>query len=249
MLRAIIIDDEQSGINNLKLHLDKFTADVKLVASTTQPAEGVGLIEDFRPEIVFLDINMPEMNGFELLSRLTYRGFHLIFTTAYHEFGLKAIKENALDYLLKPIDKQELIEAIARAKLREHEKKKFPDVTRLLADFRKELHGQRFPIHTRDGIEYTGLDEVIRLEADSNYTGIFLVTGTRHLVPKTLKEYEKILCEQEPRFMRIHQSHIINLRHVSRYYKENGGVVEMKDGAKLPLSKNKKEDFLRWLNI
>src|ERR1043166_8966743 len=103
LIRAIIIDDEQLGINSLKLHLEKFAADIKLVASTTDPADGIRLIEDFRPEIVFLDINMPEMNGFELLAKLDFRDFHLIFTTAHDEYGLKAIKENALDYLLKPI--------------------------------------------------------------------------------------------------------------------------------------------------
>jgi two-component system, LytTR family, response regulator len=119
MIRAIIIDDEQSGINSLRLHLERFTADVKVVASSTDPAQGIGLIEDFRPEIVFLDINMPGLNGFELLAKLKYRKFHLIFTTAHDEYGLQAIKENALDYLLKPIDKQDLLEAIAKAKMRE----------------------------------------------------------------------------------------------------------------------------------
>jgi len=248
MLRAIIIDDEQSGINSLVLHIKKFIENLKVVAVSTSPEEGVRLIEDFRPEIVFLDINMPVLNGFELLDKLSFRDFQLIFTTAHDEYGLKAIKENALDYLLKPIDKTELMGAVEKAKKKIERKKDFPDISKLIADLSKDTD-QRIPITTKDGIEYKNTDEVVRFEADSNYTAIFLIDNKKFLVPKTLKEFEKLLCVDENKFMRIHQSHIVNLLHVSRYYKESGGVIEMKDGAKLPLSKNKKEDFLRWLNI
>lgn len=248
IIRAIIIDDEQAGINSLGLLLDRFISGVKVVASTTLPAEGIELIENFRPEIVFLDINMPFLNGFELLEKLSFRDFFLIFTTAHNEYGLKAIKENALDYLLKPVDKEDLENAIARVRKKMSEKAVFPDLEKLIKDLSGE-EAQRIPISTRDGIEYKEMEEVIRLEADSNYTSIVLVNDQKYLVPKTLKEYEKVLCANEKKFMRVHQSHIINLQHVARYYKENGGVIEMKDGAKLPLSKNKKEDFLQWLNI
>ena len=248
VIRAIIIDDEQAGINSLTLLLARFVTGVKLVASTTDPVQGIELIESFRPEIVFLDINMPFLNGFELLEKLSFRDFFLIFTTAHNEYGLKAIKENALDYLLKPVDKEDLDGAIARVRKKMNEKTVFPDLEKLIRDLSYE-ETQRIPISTKDGIEYKEMEEVVRLEANSNYTSIVLANKQKYLVPKTLKEYEKVLCANEKKFMRIHQSHIINLQHVTRYYKENGGLIEMKDGAKLPLSKNKKEDFLQWLNI
>ena len=170
MLRAIIIDDEQRGINSLKLLIEKFVTDVKIVDETTEAEKGIELIDNYRPEIVFLDINMPFMNGFELLEKLNFKDFNLIFTTAHQEYALKAIKNNALDYLLKPIVADHLKLAIEKVK-KQIETKQKPDLTKILATL-NEKNISRFPISVKDGTDYVLLDDIIRLEADSNYTKI-----------------------------------------------------------------------------
>jgi two-component system LytT family response regulator len=247
MLRAIIIDDEQRGINTLKLLIEKFVPGVKVVAETTEAEKSIELIDNYRPEIVFLDINMPFMNGFEVLEKLNYKNFNLIFTTAHEEYALKAIKNNALDYLLKPIVADHLKLAIEKVK-KQIQSQLIPDFTKVIEELNKN-NKTRFPISVKDGTDYVPLDDIIRLEADSNYTKIFLVNGKTGLNPKTLKEYENMLCENGGHFMRINNSHIVNLKHISKFIKEDGGIIVTKDNANLPLSKNKKDDFLKWLGI
>jgi two-component system, LytTR family, response regulator len=248
MLRAIIIDDEQRGINTLKLLIQKFVVnDVKIVAETTEAEKSVTLIEDYKPEIVFLDINMPFLNGFQVLELLNYKDFHLIFTTAHEEYALKAIKNNALDYLLKPIVADHLKEAIEKIKARIVSREQLPDLEKLFSELRS-TNRIRFPITHKDGTDYVFIEDIIRLEADSNYTKVFLTNGKTGLNPKTLKEYENMLCTPGSHFMRIHQSHIVNLKCVNRFLKEDHGIVVTKDNAKIPLSKHKREEFLNWLN-
>jgi two-component system LytT family response regulator len=247
MLRAILIDDEQRGINTLKLLIEKFVPEVKIVAETTEAEKGIELIDNYRPEIVFLDINMPFMNGFEVLEKLEFKKFNLIFTTAHEEYALKAIKNNALDYLLKPIVADHLKLAIEKVK-KQIETKQQPDFSKVLLELNKN-NKSRFPISIKDGTDYVPLDDIIRLEADSNYTKIFLVNGKTGLNPKTLKEYEIMLCEDGDHFMRINHSHIVNLKHISKFIKEDGGIIVTKDNQRLVLSKNKKDDFLKWLGI
>jgi len=246
MFRAVIIDDEQKGINGLKLLIQKFVDDVKVVAETTDAHQGVGLIDDYRPEIVFLDINMPHLNGFELLKRLKFLEFHLIFTTAHEEYALQAIKSRALEYLLKPIDIDDL--EFALKKVREKSKKEeLPDVMKLVYDL-SNLQ-QKISIPVRDGMENIDTAHIVRLEADSNYTRVLMADNTLYNVSRTLKEFEQQLCVSGSHFMRIHQSHIVNLKYTTKYIKEDGGMVVTKDNYQIPLSKNKKEDFLRWIGM
>ncbi|MGZ3883838.1 MAG: LytR/AlgR family response regulator transcription factor [Bacteroidia bacterium] len=248
MLRAIIIDDEEDGINAIRLLTQQFVPDVKIVNSSTESSAGIELIDNYRPEVVFLDINMPFLNGFELLEKLTYRDFSLVFVTAHEEYALKAIKENAIDYLLKPIDPQELIEAIDKIKKKRETKELQSDFLGLLQAFPKP-EKTRLALPAKNGFIYAGLHQVIRLEADSNYTKVVLLDGTSHMVAKTLKEYEDILCTGDLGFMRIHQSHIVNLKNVLRYIKTDGGLVVTQDEARIPLSKQRKDEFMAWLKI
>ncbi|MBK7817424.1 MAG: response regulator [Sphingobacteriaceae bacterium] len=184
MLRAIIIDDEKKGINSLKLLLEKYIKDVKVVAETTDPVEGVKLIEDYRPEIVFLDIQMPNLNGFELLERLTYRNFNLIFTTAHQDFPVKAIKNNALDYLLKPIDHEDLEKAIERAK-KKSDTNQWDNYKSLLEQMNAS-RSSKISLPGRDKVEYVNISDSIRLESDSNYTYVFTTGADKILVSKTI---------------------------------------------------------------
>ncbi|MCE3226662.1 MAG: hypothetical protein K0S32_1213 [Bacteroidetes bacterium] len=247
-LRAIIIDDEQKGINSIKLLLEKFINDVKIVAESTDAEKGIDLIENYKPEIVFLDINMPHLNGFELLQRLKYRGFSLIFTTAHEEYAIKAIKNNALDYLLKPVDHEDLEKAVQKVRERIAKKQELPDIEKLFTDLTAQSQG-KIPFHTKEKVEYLNKSDIVRLESDSNYTNVYTTSGSKLMISKTIGDYETLLCNKENSFMRVHQSHIINLNHVTRFTKDNGGTIITKDNCQVPLSKNKKEEFLKWLGM
>jgi two-component system LytT family response regulator len=246
MLRAIIIDDEQKGINSLRLLIEKFIHNVKVVAETTDPLKAKDLIEDYKPEIVFLDINMPHLNGFEVLKGLNFKDFNLVFTTAHREHALQAIKNNALDYLLKPIDINDLRFAINKIVDKLTSKDNFSDDLKKFLEVNVE-NKSRLTINTKDGVDYVCISDIIRLEADSNYTFIYTVQGARIVVSKTLKEFESILCNGKNEFMRVHQSHIVNLRYVAKFIKD-ASVIIMKNEDKVPVSKNKKDEFLNWLS-
>jgi two-component system LytT family response regulator len=247
-LRAIIIDDEPKGINSLKLLITKFIPDVKVVAESTDAVKGIELIENYKPEIVFLDINMPHLNGFELLQQLSFREFSLIFTTAHEEYAIKAIKSNALDYLLKPIDHEDIEKAVAKVKEKIEKKTTLSDVEKLMTDLSLQVQA-KIPFHTRDKVEYLNKSDIVRLESDSNYTNVYTINGAKLMISKTIGDYETLLCNKEDNFMRVHQSHIVNLNQVVRYVRDNGGTIITKNNHQVPLSKNKKEEFLKWLGM
>ncbi|MBL7932064.1 MAG: response regulator transcription factor [Bacteroidia bacterium] len=250
ILRSIIIDDEDKGIDSIELLLKRYVPEVKIVSTTTDPEEAIELIENYKPEIIFLDINMPEMDGFELLENLKWKDFNLVFTTAHQEYALRALKNNAIDYLLKPIDHHELKSAVERIQKRMAEQNdalwKF-NYNELLQDIQKKQK-QRIIIHTRSGVESIDLDNIICLQAESNYTYIFLDGGEKIVTTKTLKEFENQLCEDNNKFMRVHNSYIVNLNKVVRLIKSSDTAV-LKDDFKVPISKSKRDDFYAWLKI
>jgi two-component system, LytTR family, response regulator len=232
MLRAIIIDDEPAGINTLKLLIEKHGAEIRVVASTTEAEEGIQLIENYRPDIVFLDISMPDMSGFELLKKVEYKDFKLIFTTAHREYALQAIKNDAFDYLLKPVDVDDLKLCI----------------TKVMKEFEKDKHASnnRSPelieIASRDGILYLKQKDIVRLEASGSYTNFYLDNGVKHLASKAIKEYEMNL--DAGLFFRCHNSHIINLHKVERFVNHEGFFAKMNDGTMVDISRRNKDLFL-----
>lgn len=226
ILRAIIIDDEQKGINTLKILIDKHIQEIKVVADFTKASDGIIAIENYKPEIVFLDINMPEMTGFELLEKLNWRGFNLVFTTAHQEHALKALKINAIDYLLKPIDYKELQFAIVKIKQQIAENKveqnQF-DYDKLISTV-NQYQRKKIIINSKTGIESIDLPDIICLESNSNYTQISLNNERNILTSKTLKEFDSQLCIGENNFMRVHNSFVINLHKVLRYLKDEEAI-------------------------
>lgn len=247
-LRAIIIDDEQKGINTLKILIANHVPDLRVVAECTRAANGIVIIEDYKPEIVFLDINMPQMDGFGLLSELKWKEFSLVFTTAHPEHALRALKNNAVDYLLKPIDPEDLLFAVNKIRRQMTENSdaglrfNYPEL------LRKIKYRQKLILSTKTGIEHIDLDEVVVFESVSNYTKIHLTGGREISSSKTLKSFEAQICEQGGPFMRVHHSYIINLSKVSRYLKIVDRIV-MENDQKVPLSKSRKDAFYSWLNI
>jgi two-component system LytT family response regulator len=234
MLRAIIIDDEQSGIDMLKLLVARNSKAIRIVASSLNPEEGIALIEDFRPDVVFLDISMPMMSGFELLARLDYTGFKLVFTTAHRDFAIEAIRSKAFDYLLKPIDDADFTKCVSEL-VNECSK------TKPLTAEKQAL----LEVLAKDGISYIRPQEIIRLEASRSYTVFHLDGGIRHVASKSLKEFESKLSTDL--FYRCHNSHIINLRKVRKFVNHMGYFALMNDGSMADISKKCKEPFLERL--
>ncbi|MEO6303905.1 MAG: response regulator transcription factor, partial [Bacteroidia bacterium] len=194
-MRSIIIDDEETGIETLKLLLEKYVDDVKIIAQTTNASEAIEMIENYKPDIIFLDISMPEMDGFELLEKLEWKHFHLVFTTAHQEYGLKALKKSAVDYLLKPIDHRDLkfaVEKIKKTIVDQKENEAQLNITLLNNHTQFKLN--KLSVTTKNGIEYIEPNEIIYLESQSNYTLIHLNNSETLLTPKTLKEFEGQLC-------------------------------------------------------
>lgn len=245
MLRAIIIDDEQQGINNIRLLVSKYIDDLKIVAETTDAFRGVELIEDYKPEIVFLDIKMPHLDGFGVLKKLQFRDFALIFTTAHEEYGLQAIKNDAFDYLLKPVDIDDLRTAIRKVRENLEKKKPVSDLSKLFAGPAADQQN-KIQFNTKDRIEYVNKSDIIKLESDSNYTFVYWTGGQRLLVSKTIGDFETLLCGADSQFMRVHHSYIVNLARVTRYVRTSGMIIT-DEGYEVPISKNKLADFKRWL--
>jgi two-component system LytT family response regulator len=246
-LRAIIIDDEQKGINTIKLLIDRHVAGIKIVAESTKPKAGIELIENYKPEIVFLDINMPEMNAFELFDKLEWKDFDLVFITAHQEYALRALKINAVDYLLKPIDQQELIAAATKIINRRNSTEKIPPhpYIEMIHEISAEQH-QKLLVHTKNSVQCTNLSDIICLESKTNYTLLSLESEAPILATKNLKEFDLELCASGYNFMRVHRSFIVNLHKVTRYLKSSESI-EMADHQKIPLAKSKRGLFFEWL--
>lgn len=238
MLNIVLVDDENDALEALEWKLNKYIVDVQ-ITKCSSPVQSIKIIDELKPDIVFLDIQMPEMDGFTLLEHLTFKKFNLIFTTAHDEFALKAIKVSAIDYLLKPVDKDELLSAID--KIKEQQK------DHLLEDKLQLLLGNLNNNHDKINISADGKvyllekDEVVMLKSDKSYTTIFLSNNQEIVVSKTLKEVEKKF--QFSQFYRVHNSYLINLNHVKEYLKGLGGELIMTNGQTASISRTKKAEL------
>ena len=242
MLTAIIIDDEQKGRIALRQKLHDYCEDVNIIGEAENGLDGIKLIEKYKPDIVFLDIEMPRMDGFEMLHQLPVKNFHLIFTTAYDQYAIKAIKYAAFDYLLKPIDIDELKSAISKIYNHRpvHTEKK-------LEVLEQNISGKnafnKIAVSTLDGLLFFNINDIVHLEASSNYTTIYFNNQPKLVASKTLKDFEELLPADI--FFRSHHSHIINLNYIKRYLKGDGGQIEMQNGNYVDVARRKKEEFLK----
>jgi two-component system LytT family response regulator len=234
MLRAVIIDDEVAGINALQLLIDKHVNQVRIIGSTTLGQQGISMIEDYKPEIVFLDISMPGMNGFALLKQLRYKKFNLVFTTAHQEYAIQAIKNNAYDYLLKPVDVYELKNCIG----------KIIDDDKVYSG-QKPVYPGTISLHVKDGIIFIKTADIVRLEASGSYTIFYLDNKTKQVASRSLKEYE---AQLNPLFFyRCHNSHLVNLGKVIKLITNNGFIAQMTDGSTAEIARKNKDQFLEKL--
>lgn len=242
MKKALIIDDENRTRDLIAKMINSFGLNIEAFPIGENVQSGIKAIEEMSPDIVFLDIQMPDGTGFDVLKAVKNKNFEVVFITAHEEFAIKAIKFSALDYLLKPIDPMELrlaVEKSIKAVDEKHEDIQFDALQHNMQPNQK----RRLVLKTQESVHVVELHEIIRCEADRNYTSFFLVGGKKILVSKTLKEYETLLSQHN--FLRIQQSHLINLDYVDRYDKGNGGSVVMKDKSEVPLSPAKRDIFFK----
>ena len=243
-MTAVIIDDELSAREALRSLIETFITGVKIVDEADCVVSGKKAIETHQPDIVFLDINMPSGTGFDLLEQLEQINFFLVFVTAYDQYAIKAIKFSALDYLLKPVDLQELRSTIDRIqKLNSSGNNNYKP---LLENYRNNTIAKSLDtiaLPTIEGFDIVKIKDIIRCEGERNYTTIFFTNGSKLVISKTLKEYEKLL--QEHNFLRIFQSHLINLTFVKKYIRGRGGFVLMADDKQIPVSREKKAELLK----
>ncbi|MCB0550868.1 MAG: response regulator transcription factor [Phaeodactylibacter sp.] len=245
MIKAVIIDDERHSVETLKLKLDKYCREVEVAASFTDPEEGLAHLKRNPPELLFLDIEMPRLNGFELLENLGEASFDVIFTTAYDEFGIRAIKFSALDYLLKPIHADELKAAVERHSRKSRYNLSSSQLEVLFSNIREEQRGRpgKIALATKESIEFVFPEEIVACSSDSNYTLVFLKDGRKRLISKTLKEFEELLSEFG--FFRTHHSHLANLSHVREFVRADGGYLVMDNKMTLPVSRSRREELLK----
>jgi len=244
MLTAIIIDDETNGRETLKILLEKYCPSVRVLGMGKSVDEGVILINETKPDVVFLDVEMPFKNGFDLLSEFDPINFEVIFTTAYSQYAAKAFKFSAIDYLLKPIDILDLQAAVAKAEKRTVNSMRDTQLEVFLASMKsKNNQAPRIVLPTVHGFSVTDVSDIVRCEADKNYTNFIFSNRSQVLVSRTLKEYSELL--EEYNFVRVHQSHLVNLAHVKKYNKGRGGFITMSDDSTVDVSRANKDEFLR----
>jgi two-component system, LytTR family, response regulator len=240
MIRAIIIDDEKHCIVTLQ-HLLKKVTDIEVVASTQNSTEAKDLIEKYEPHIVFLDIEMPQLNGFDVLNQFEHIPFKVVFTTAYDQYALKALRLNALDYLLKPIATEDLEIVIKKFKNNEMDTTK--SQAQNLHVFNNKRMQDTIALSTQQGLLFVKIDDIMYLEADSCYTKIWMKDKTKYIASKTLAAFEEVL-QDNAIFFRPHKSYIVKLQCIKQYIRGEGGELMMLDGVSIAVSRNKKQEFL-----
>jgi len=244
MLKAIIIDDETNSRNSLRQKLINYCPQVNIIAECENGEDGIISIQANQPDIIFLDVEMPRMNGFTMLQQLQQHNFEIIFITAYDHYAIKAIKFSALDYLVKPVEIDDLKAAVEKAEIKRKSSTSNASLETLLQNLvNKERGKQRIAIPSMEGLQFVETDNIFYLEALSNYTNFHLANGKKITVAKTLKDFEDLLPAGV--FIRIHHSYIININCIDKYIKGDGGQVIMKNGVALDVARRKKEEFLK----
>lgn len=248
MLRTIIIDDEPNAVGLLALRLQQHCPHVEVLASCTSSHKGVQAILDHRPNLVFLDIEMPQMNGFQLLEAVGSIDFSLVFVTAYDKFALKAFRYSAVDYLLKPIDTQELIQAVGRVEKQlqtspeqvDHLKQQLHPTTKLMPD--------KIALPYQNGVTFVELKDIVYCESDDNHTKFYVAEGPHYLVTKSMRDIQELLEERD--FLRVHRQYLINLNHIKKFVRGEGNYLIMSNQQSIPVSRAQRDRLMErfgWL--
>lgn len=244
-LRTILIEDEPLVLQSQSALIQKYCPNVEIIGTAQDLSSGKKLIEQSNPDLVLMDIQLAEGTSFELLKSLHQLDFEIIFITAFSQYAIKAIKFNALDYLLKPVDVDDLKEAIKRAIYHRSQKSTNLRLQSFLNNTSSSDHQKIITLHTSETLEFVKVDQIIRCKAEGAYTNFHTVENKTIIVSKNIKTYENLL--EGNNFFRPHQSHLINKMHIKKYFKNDGGYILMSDNSKIPVSKYKRSDFLKWI--
>lgn len=245
MIRAIIIDDEFNAIKNLKWEIESFCSDIEVCDTFTNPIEAISAINYLKPDCIFLDIEMPEMDGFQLLEKLSYRTFDLIITSAYDNYAIKAFKEHAVDYLLKPIDSEDLLKAVSRVRENQQQNALGDQLKSIIKSYVPEKKNTRLAIPVLGKTIFVALEDIMFCKADGSYTEVHFKEDTKEILSKKLKEIE---AQIDDNFFRVHNSYLVNLRYVKEYVKNDGPYLVLTNGVTIPISRAKKNELLQALN-
>jgi len=244
MIKAILIDDDQNLREGMKGLLERFAPNIKIIGEADSVATGIEVMDALKPQVVFLDIQLNDGTGFDILEQLAAKNgaikSNIVFITAHEQYAIKAFRFSALDFLLKPVDPEELQKVIKKIESVLEETNDYAHIDLLLENIRKKVDNfKRIALSTSDGIHLFEISDIIRCESEDNYTKFYIKNSKPVLISKTLKEYEELLTEHG--FERIHQSHLINLNYLKSYIKKDGGYVIMADESHLPISQRKRE--------
>lgn len=241
LIKAVLVDDESNSLEALEILLSKYCPDVQVDGRAQSVEEAIEVINEVKPELVFLDIALPDGQGFEILDSVTYSGFEVIFTTAYDQYALKAFEFSAIDYLLKPINAEKLKLSVERfQEIRGQE-----EIGKRVGVLKERLsnHNERIILSSMDGFEVYKIVDIIRCEANGSYTTFFITEDRKVVTSKTLNNFEKLL-EDMP-FVRVHSKHLVNLNFIKKYVSGRGGYIVFEDGTQVDVSERKKKDFIR----
>ncbi|MDT0557566.1 LytTR family DNA-binding domain-containing protein [Ichthyenterobacterium sp. W332] len=244
-MRVVIIEDEIQAVRALEYEIKTYCKAIEICGNADTIESAINLITKEEPELIFLDVQLKDGNGFEILQKIEHQNFKVIFTTAYSEYALNAIKMSALDYLLKPVDTEELLLAIEKAKKELLSENKIKLENFIKNQTQNPLRN-KIAIKTSKGIHIYKLDSIIRIQSEGNYSALYFDNGKKEIVAKVLKDFEQFLVNFG--FVRIHHSHIINLAHLKSYVSKDGGYVILNNKSTLPVSKRKKTTLLSLLN-
>lgn len=244
MIRAIIIDDEPPSVRNLYSLLARYCPDVKFVSTCNSGEQGLQCIKENKPDLVFLDVEMPVLNGFDMLAQLTEVDFAVVFTTSYDEYALRAFKVNAVDYLLKPIDREDLVKAVEKVK-RGVVQPPFADQIKNLIQVihSPEAMATKIALPSSEGLQFVSIETIISCESQDNYTKIILKGGTKITICVTLGDVEQMLPSLH--FIRVHRSFLVNKNEIEKLIRKDGGYLIMSDGSSIPVSRYKKEELMK----
>lgn len=244
-MRVVLIDDESTVRENLKILLNIYGSDMEVVGEAGGVQEGLDCIRKHKPDLVLLDVEMKDGTGFDLLAMYGELDFKLVFVTGHNDYAIKAFKYSAIDYLLKPVDPEELSKALAKARQSFDSQDQNLRVANLVQNKQTPCLEQKIILKDAETVYLVAIKNIVRCESEANYTHFYLTDGRHIMVSRTLKEYDQLFACQS--FFRAHQSHLINLCHFDRYEKKEGGIVYMKDGSVLPVAVRKKEALMEVL--
>lgn len=246
-IRAILIDDEAPNLENLRILLEKHCPQVEILGTAMNKASALEAIGLHKPNVLFLDVEMPGSNGFELLEAIGVdRDFEVIFVTAFHQYAIDAIRFSALDYLLKPIRVEDLVKAVEKLSQKQEENQRKEQMENMIANLKRDHQEKKIAITSADRIDFIKLSEIVYCQSDNNYTIFYLKNERKIIASQTLKTYERLLRDLD--FFRVHQSYLINTQYIQSILRKEGGQLLMQNGATVPISRMKKDALMEILS-